>query len=402
MDFRLRVSERARASILKARDRWPEIVDHVAKDTAADAVRLWRRLYPRAIVPRVPDSFFTHYRETVEQILAEEEERLLDRGLLSTEEPRRSLLTMLCAVGFVVAATTPRQGVSMLLAVESELENADPETILDTLAMQANAFMTKDNDATDALLKALGRSLKRRKVKADTVQSILQHASYAFAGVTPEVVESIVETGQVPYELKCVVDPAEVRKVYLERGKLFEWGAPVERLASLLTRVAGHDDLVAALKGKGTWPYIYLMLFPFVVHPSVSTASYLSARRLPAAEPHEVWGASIRAFWQRVGGRDRKREQREKGRIAAELDKPVETGEGRVSLHETFPGSPGIEPGLDIVLLGLDLTRRERQVARLLAEGYRQRDISGILGLTPGRVSQIVRQIREEMERGSS
>jgi len=60
------------------------------------------------------------------------------------------------------------------------------------------------------------------------------------------------------------------------------------------------------------------------------------------------------------------------------------------SIEDQIDDLLGIEELID------ELTEREREVLSLLAEGYSQREIAMALGVTPGRVSQLVRKIREK------
>ena len=97
--------------------------------------------------------------------------------------------------------------------------------------------------------------------------------------------------------------------------------------------------------------------------------------------------------------REDQRRRRDKG---VGLDRLVTTGDAEVSLHETATtpvlSQPDDEeadvPNLD----GLfePLSKREREVAGLLAEGHQQTSIAELLGLTPGRISQLVSQLRRK------
>lgn len=95
--------------------------------------------------------------------------------------------------------------------------------------------------------------------------------------------------------------------------------------------------------------------------------------------------------------REQQRKRRDK---TVSLDELVPTGDGEVSLHETVTTPVGSEPDVqeaeapDLGRLFRPLTKREREVAHLLAEGHKQTTIAELLELTPGRLSQLVSQLR--------
>jgi len=98
--------------------------------------------------------------------------------------------------------------------------------------------------------------------------------------------------------------------------------------------------------------------------------------------------------------RDDKRVKRVKRAHIVELDAPVTTEDGTVSRHELVPDPTSPDPDavsdVDLDLLFDSFTDREGQVALLLATGCQQVDVAHTLGLTPGRVSQLVKSLHRK------
>jgi len=98
--------------------------------------------------------------------------------------------------------------------------------------------------------------------------------------------------------------------------------------------------------------------------------------------------------------REEQRKRREGKRVAMSLDEVADTASGAGSLHESMGAPASLDVAdddtqvLDLDELFTSLTKREREVADLLAEGHEQTSIAELLGLTPGRISQLVSQLR--------
>lgn len=74
------------------------------------------------------------------------------------------------------------------------------------------------------------------------------------------------------------------------------------------------------------------------------------------------------------------------------LDQPLQTDNGTATLHDVLADE--CPEDISDLLDCLGLTPRERRIAELLSEGNSQSEIAGLLALSPGRVSQLVAQLR--------
>jgi len=326
--------------------------------------------------------------------------------------PSESLLVAVSLTAYMAASCLPYKEPLRELHVPADL---DKETLLDTVAACClNAFGTPFSPTlADTLATILRRLLgspesqeaKRGMLSDDEVQHVLQTAFLASGGPTPGLVRLIVaevETARkedrqpkVPKEaeLPLKASPEEVKQIYDEMAKRRKQGLPLELFGKALVENSTCDDLVEGLRGQ--WGSMKNAIMPFVWPPDMSTALRLtrSARR-------DEWVGNTVVAARQVKDRFDKRAQRERKRFPVELDKPVETGEGRVSLHGLIPdGSATIEAeeSFEEALGAYSFTQREQQVAKLIAD-YKQVEIAHILGLSPGRVSQLVAQIEAKME----
>nr|MBC7245422.1 hypothetical protein [Chloroflexota bacterium] len=94
----------------------------------------------------------------------------------------------------------------------------------------------------------------------------------------------------------------------------------------------------------------------------------------------------------RAYGAERRQLRRD---AARQIPLDATTGEGEVPLHEVIADQRAwTKPTTDLESLFDVLTEREGQVIVLLAQGYAQGEIADILEISPGRVSQIMRQVQ--------
>jgi len=185
-----------------------------------------------------------------------------------------------------------------------------------------------------------------------------------------------------------------------------EWGRIQRALKDPVQDFACHEEDLATAEGRARhqdafmadeWVRyimasdaageIWCQVAPYPPPPATDWPSFLEQRRKAF---YAILYEALHAKW-----REDKRQQREAKRVVP-LDAPVETEDGEeVSRHEVLGRDD--PPPLDLDALFDALTEREGQVALLLASGYTQADVAEELGLSPGRVSQIVASLRRKL-----
>lgn len=410
--YKLFLAQEGWASALHALEVWPDVPDRVFEEISNEIQAEVQRVYPFAALPPDREGPRQGYQGVVRKLLARPG---IDPAQCTGVAPSLPLLAAVCAVGYVLAVyttTPPRRNV-----LPSGL---DAGARLDLLTLVATNPRGESTEAQEILLEVIEEWLKGEMgVPEDRVQSALLHASWAIGGPPPKLIEAIVKTGQMPYEAQGLdahiyvyptgrrllyddglgVVPLDtnltvegIRRLYAAMEKRYTHGLDVQGFADLLVKTSTGDDLIAGLRGQ--WVPICIFLVPYLCPPLISTMSLL-----PGSGSHRSWRAALHAFLKRIAQRDRKREQREAWRIAGSLDATIETDEGAVQLYEAVPGELDIPESTDLLLDGLGLTKRERQVCVLLAGGCIQEDVATVLRLSPGRVSQLISQIRKKLQK---
>lgn len=397
---KLMLSEGGRASALEALKRRPDIPDQVFQGFHLAWWIAASRRFPRAIKPLPSEDSYLFYWRVVVTMLTESQ---IDHETLSAAREidftpdakaaaSEALLEAVCAAGFV-----------LMLAFWDEPEAKGPLPALDangwlqTLTLMAHNWSGEPSPASRLLSDILHRVYKEAGLDEDAAQSGLLNAFFASGGPTPQLVERIVRTGKVPYEAKHLVQVDRVKLMYDLMRELYEDGLDVRDFAEWLAELESAVDPTVGLVRK--WGTGMVALVPYLWPPAVSAAFFLGGRRATEGKPHEEWLRENFEFLQRIWWRDDQRARREARRVGLELDAPVETDEGSVSPREVVPGRshPELEAEIGVLLDGVELTKRERQVAELLSQGYRNTDIAELLGLTPGRLSHIVSQLRRKI-----
>ncbi len=151
------------------------------------------------------------------------------------------------------------------------------------------------------------------------------------------------------------------------------------------------DEWVCYILALPTAGEVWLQVVAHPLPPATDWQSFLEQRRKAF---YIVLLEALRLHW-----RQEKRRKRRARRIVS-LDAAIGAEEGAISLYEALVVSHEPEPPLppDLDALFDALTEREGQVALLLASGLTQAEIAAELGLTPGRVSQVVASLRRKIK----
>lgn len=353
-----RLSNEGRISALKAYANSPEMPGRVFRCLAGELIAHVEHRNPFAVPSRVSEHVRQHCLLWADFMLTEPQ---VDWTSHRDVGPSQSLLVAMSAVAFVWAIRMPYESSPLELP-----GTANGGTALENLTMLSTNILGKPYGASEDLLEILAKVLhndkSRRELKLseDAAQETLQNAFLAIGGLTPELVEEIVKTGEVPYKAKHLVDPKLIARLYSQMEECFKCGLDVQGLADWLLEASSDDDLIEGLRGR--WVHIYYRLLPFLWPPANSTAGML-----PAMGPVE-WIAHNLKFLRRIRGRDEKSERRKPSMTS--LDTLSGMGEREVPLYEIIQGDPGLPLRIDDILEGLSLTEWERDVARLRSAGH--------------------------------
>jgi len=148
------------------------------------------------------------------------------------------------------------------------------------------------------------------------------------------------------------------------------------------------DEWVRYIMASDIAGEIWCQVASYPLPPATDWPSFLEQRRKAF---YAILYEALHAKW-----REDKRQRREAKRLVS-LDAPIGTGEEgeEVTLRDVLGKDDPLPPDLDALFDAL--TEREGQVALLLASSYTQADVAEELGLSPGRVSQIVASLRRKL-----
>ena len=390
----LHMSEQGRWSAVLAYTRWPGLPRHVFEACAEEAKHVEYKRFPKSLrLPTDESSFLAHCEKVFAALMTKvvTPEGTSPVGLVPGQAHlvAYSLIANACAL--VLSYEAPAQ----LLDIP---DDCDEEALLDTLGAHCLNCFGPPRGITHTVVGILRTLFMGYGLTEGAAQETAFAASICIGGLTPNLVREIVETGAVPELANSPfkVTAKQVQDMYHEMEKCVGQGINVDALAAELATHSASGDLVEGL--RGLWCTALALTIPYLWPPDKSTAGALSdtARR-------DTWGGDAVTAAKRAKWRFDKRQQRERKRFPVELDKPVETGEGQVSLSELIPDeSATVEPeeSLESVMDAYRLTQRERQVAWGKMQDYQVKEIATLLGVSPRRVRQLRDQIEAKLKPG--